>query len=198
MKRLVVLALVVLAGCAQKQEVPRGKVAADVADKGPRLVGNAPTVQIELPPRMTQALAAGDSGYATLTPCDFVSEIVPGDATDGAWRYSYNAREAPFAVIADFDGDGSDDVALLQHSLDAGRVVVAKAWERTTAGDTGKSGFYLSLFRAGPYRVPDFGGSGIDTTVTLAHEGIQVSNYGKAATTYYWTGDKFASVATGD
>ena len=197
-------------GCAQKQEVPKGKVAADVADRGPRLVGNPPTVQIELPPRMTQALAAGDSGYATVTPFEFVKSIVPGDAGDGTWHYAYNGREAPFAVIADFDGDGRDDVALLQRSPETGRVVVvfddpdhprvaiAKAWARVTSGDVGKSGFYLSLFRAGPYRVPDFGGSGFDSTVTLPHEGIQVSNYGKAATTYYWTGDKFESVQTGD
>jgi hypothetical protein len=207
-KRALALALLLAAGCG-KAEPPRGKVSAEIADQGPRLVGNPPTVQIELPPRMTQALAAGDSGYATLGPFDFVSSISPGDATDGAWRYSYNGREAPFAVIADFDGNGRDDVALLQRSPEGGRVVVvfddsaprvaiAKSWLRMTAGDTGKSGFYLSLFREGPYRVPDFGGAGVETTVTLAHEGIEVSNFGKTATTYYWTGERFESVTTGD
>jgi len=206
----VILILLVLGGCAKPQETPKGKVAPEIADKGPRLVGNPPTVQIELPPRMTRELAAEDTSFKTLTPFEFVYEIVRTDPVDGAWRYSYNGRESPFAVIADFDGDGNDDVALLQRSqtkgrvvavLDRGdepRVVLVKEWERVTSGDVGKSGFYLSLFRAGPYHVPDFGGSGIDTTVTLAHEGIQVSNYGKAATTYYWTDERFASVVTGD
>ena len=211
MKRVLLLLLVLVGGCAKPQETPKGKVAPEIADKGPRLVGNPPTVQVELPPRMTKELLATDPSFTTLTPFDFVKSIVPGDAGEGSWHYSYNGREAPFAVIADFDGDGNDDVALLQRSqakgrvvaiLDRGdepRVVLVKEWDRMTAGDAGKSGFYLSLFRAGPYKVPDFGGSG-DTskTVMLAHEGIEVSNYGKAATTYYWTDEHFESVTTGD
>ena len=212
MKHAFLILIVFLSGCAKPaQEPPKGKVAPEVADQGPRLVGNPPTVQIELPPRMTKELLATDPSFTTLTPFDFVSDIVPGHTADGAWRYSYNGREAPFAVIADFDGDGNDDVALLQRSQAKGRViaildrgdepraVVVKEWDRMTAGDAGKSGFYLSLFRAGPYTVPDFGGTG-DTsrTVTLAHEGIEVSNYGKAATTYYWTDEHFESVTTGD
>jgi len=207
------LALLLLGGCArsEKAEAPRGKVSAEIADQGPHLVGNPPTVQIELPPRMTLALAGSDTSFTTLTPFDFVHEIAPGSNVEGAWGYPYDGRQSPFAVIADFDGDGRDDVALLQRSASAGRVVVvfdradaprvetAKQWSRMTAGDTGKSGFYLSRFPAGPYKVPDFGGSG-DTsrTVTLAHEGIEVSNYGKAATTYWWTGEKFDSVTTAD
>jgi hypothetical protein len=204
------LALLAAFGCA-KAEAPRWKVSAQVADQGPRLVGQPPAVQVELPPRMTPALAAEDPGFTTLTPFDFVNEIVPGDTTGGAWRYPYDGRQAPFAVIADFDGDGTHDVALLQRSQAKGRVIAlldraggpravkVREWDRRSAGDAGKCGFYLSRFRAGPYRVPDFGGSG-DTakTVTLAHEGIEVSNYGKAATTYYWTGDRFESVTTGD
>jgi hypothetical protein len=207
------LVLLLLAGCApsKKTEAPRGKVSAEIADQGPRLVGNPPTVQVELPPRMTLALAEGDTSFTTLTPFDFVHEISPGSSVKGTWHYDYDGRQAPFAVIADFDGDGRDDVALLQRSASTGRVVVvfdrtdgpkvanAREWSRVTSGDVGKSGFYLSRFPGGPHKVPDFGGSG-DTarTVTLAHEGIEISNYGKTATTYWWTGDKFDHVTTAD
>jgi hypothetical protein len=207
--------LLLLAGCApsqEKAEAPRGKVSAEVADKGPRLVGEPPTVQIELPPRMTLALSQDDTSFTTLTPFDFVPGIVPQPGDEkGAWRYPHDERQAPFALVADFDGDGRDDVALLQRSGSAGRVVVVfdraegprvatvKEWSRMTAGDTGKSGFYVSRFPAGAFKVPDFGGSG-DTarTVVLEHEGIEISNYGKTATTYWWTGEKFDSVTTGD
>lgn len=219
MKRWLVILLLFAAGCAKPaQEAPKGKVAADVADQGPRLVGNPPTVQIELPPRMTAALAAIDSGFVTLTPFDFVPEIVPGDSTDGAWRYSYNDRESPFAVIGDFDGDGRKDVALLQRSTGPafmkaeGRVVVifdrtsgavaatATSWNFPFVDKGSKSGFYLTTFRPGPYTPPDFGGSGQPRrTINFPYEGIQLSNYGKTATTYWWTreGD-FESAATAD
>jgi hypothetical protein len=216
-RRAWILAAAALAafGCAKTEKTaapaPRGKVSAEIADQGPRLVGTPPTVQIELPPRMTMALAEDDTSFATLSPFDFVKDVSPGSNVDGAWKYPHDDRQAPFALVADFDGDGKDDVALLQRSREAGRVVVVfdradhprvetvRTWSRMTAGDTGKSGFYLTRFPAGPYHVPDFGGSG-DTSkvVTLAHEGIEVSNYGKTATTYWWTGEKFDSVTTGD
>jgi hypothetical protein len=78
---------------------------------GPHLVGNPPTVQIELPPRMTLALAADDTGFATLAPFEFVSALLPGPEAKGVWRYPYDGRQAPFAVIADFDGDERDEAS---------------------------------------------------------------------------------------
>jgi hypothetical protein len=214
---LLVLAMVIAPGCARREEKPanpsaRGKVSAEIADQGPRLVGQPPTVQIELPPRMTTAIAdVGPEGFATLSPFDFVKEIVPGDTTGGGWRYPYDGRQAPFALVADFDGDGRDDVALLQRSNEGGRVAVVldprpaprvfilRAWTNAATGETAKTGFYLTRFPAGRFKVPDYGGSGDTSQVAeLAHEGIQVSNYGKAATTYYWSDGQFRSVTTGD
>ena len=213
MRLLIVLLL--LAGCGRTEtpqaEAPRGKVSPEVADQGPRLVGNPPTVQIELPPRMTRALAEKDTSFTTLTPFEFVHEISPGSTVKGAWAYPYDGRQAPFAVIGDFDGDERDDVALLQRSASRGRVavifdrsygplvVIVKSWSRMTAGDAGKSGFYLARFPAGTLKVPDFAGTGdTSTTVTLLHEGIEVSNYGKAAMTFWWNRVAFESVTTAD
>jgi hypothetical protein len=219
-KPALILLLVLVTGCARRTETPtpRGKVSAEVADRGPRLVGNPPNLQIELPPRMTQALARSDSGFVTLTPFDFVADIVPGDTTSGAWRYPYDGRQAPFAVIGDFDGDGRDDVALLQRATESapfradGRVVVvfdrastpfaptATSWNSRIAGGGVKCGFYLTRFRKGPFKPPDWVGAG-DTshTINMPYEGIEVSNFGKTAMTFWWTpeGD-FDEVRTAD
>ena len=191
------VAAVGLAGCARKEPVQdsrRGKVSAEIADQGPRLVGNPPTVQIELPPRMTQALAAADSGYTTLSPADFASAIVPGRA--GTWSYPYDGNQAPFAVLGDFDGDRRKDVALLQRSPDRGRVAVvfdltdgprvaiAKTWNRSAADDKGGSRFYLLISRE----------------IFVAPSGaraITLGNWGKPATTFSWMGETF-SVDSGD
>ena len=219
MRRALLVLLVLATGCAKPaQEAPKGKVAPGIADRGPRLVGKPPTVQIELPPRMTAAMAESDSGYATLTPFDFVEQVVPGDPVAGAWKYPYDGRQAPFAVIGDFDGDGRDDVAMLQRSKDGpgpGRtpariLFVFDRAERPWAGHAyslphfdasagAKTGFYLTRFPAGSIRVPDFGGSG-DTarTVTFPNESIELSNYGKTARAIGWTGEAFESVQTGD
>jgi hypothetical protein len=213
--------LVVLSGCAKPApEPPKGKVSAEVADQGPRLVGNPPTVQIELPPRMTQALARGDTAYATLSPFDFVPEIVPGDTASGVWRYPYDGRQAPFAVIGDFDGDERDDVAILQRltepslmhpSMEGGRVVfvfdrmtgavavTATSWNFPAAGKGGKSAFYMTRYPAGRHSLPDFGGSGADTrTITLPFESVEIANWGKTARVLAWTGEGFEAIQTAD
>jgi hypothetical protein len=212
---LLILALLLVAGCARRDELnapARGKVAAEIADQGPRLVGQPPTVQIDLPPRMTAALAADVKSFTTLTPFDFAAEIVPG--TSG-WSYPYDSLQAPFAVIADFDGDGRDDVALLQHNARGGRaavvldtapaprVLVLRSWVwnvlENSRSDPGPERFYLTRFPAGRFRVPDFGGSGDTSQVAdLAHEGVELAYFGKSATTYYWSDGAFRSVTTSD
>lgn len=214
---LMVLALLLTAGCARPEEAatpasPRGKVSAEVAEQGPRLVGQPPNVALELPPRMTQALADEHTEFRTLTPPEFLDDIVPGKS---GWSYPYDSRQAPFAVIADFDGDGRMDVALLQQNVRGGRaavvldrtpaprVLVLRTWVwdvlPNTRSDPGPFRFYLTRFPAGRFRVPDFGGSGDTSQVAdLAHEGVELSYFGKAATTYYWSDGAFRSVTTSD
>ena len=192
--------LLLAPGCARsdapKANERRGKLSPEVVDAGPRLVGNPPTVQIELPQRMTATLAAADSGFVTLGPFDFVKDVASGSRSDGAWRYSYDGHQAPFALIADFDGDRHDDVALLQRSPEAGRVVVlfdrsdgvraeiVKAWNRASADDLGKSAFYLTISN----RLISSTGERL----------ITLGNYGKTATTYSWSDLGFESVPLGD
>ena len=174
----------------------------------PRFEGTPPEVSLVVPARFDEALAA-DRAFVTLTGRDFGPEILGGS---GGFAYPWSAREAPFAVIADFDGNGARDVALLQRSDKEGRAVVVldvpprprvvhlRRWARSAAGDTGElSAFYLRLHPAGTIRVPDFGGSGAgDSTVTLVHEGIEVVAYGQAARTYWYDNGDFASIGTAD
>ena len=212
------LLLIVLSGCRGRSETDSSSTptAEDSTKEGeevrsgtaPSLTGAPPDVRIELPPRFGEALAADGSGFSTLGPTDSGPEILGGT---GRWSYPWTAREAPFAVIADFDGNGSKDVALLQRSEGEGRAVVVldvpprpravelRRWSRADAGESGPlTSFYLRLHRAGLMRVPDFGGSGADTTVTLPREGIEVVAWGKAAKTYWYSNGRFESVTTAD
>ncbi len=79
------------------------------------------------------------------------------------------------------------------------RVVELRRWSRADAGQTGAlSSFYLRLHPAGPMRVPDFGGTGSDTTFMLPREGIEVVAYGQAARTYWYSNGDFVSLTTAD
>jgi len=185
----------------------RDESPASPATGAPSLEGTPPEVRLVLPARFEEALPAGES-FTTLTPTDFGPEILRGT---GGFTYPWSAREAPFAVIADFDGDGRRDLTVLQRSATHGRAAVVldaeprprvaelRRWARADAGDTGaRSAFYLRLHPAGTMRVPDFGGTGTDSTVTLAHEGVEVVAYGQAARTYWYDGGDFASIGTAD
>jgi hypothetical protein len=185
----------------------RQEVAVVPAAGPPSLEGTPPDVRLVLPARFEEALAA-EGSFTTLTRTDFGPEILSGT---GGFTYPWSAREAPFAVTADFDGDGRLDVAVLQRSTTHGRAAVVldaepqprvaelRRWARSDAGDTGAlSPFYLQLHPAGTMRMPDFGGTGSDTTVTLAHTGIEVVAYGQAARTYWYENGRFTSLTTAD
>jgi hypothetical protein len=175
----------------------------------PLFEGAAPHVQLVLPERFHAVLHDDDSTMVTLTPEAFGPEIMGGT---GGWPYPFTPREAPFAVIADFDGNGTNDVALLQRTeFDARAVAVLdvpprprlltlRRWRRADAGETGPlSPFYLRLHPAGTIRVPDLGGGAAgDSTVTLPREGVQVVAYGQAARTYWYSNGDFVSLQTAD
>ena len=203
---LVITLSISMSGCRDKSEVPPDP--AEVVDAGPSLTGTPPQVQALLPGSFTQALNAGGGSFVTVAPNEFSPMIVGGHG-EGAARWG--EREAPFAVLADFDGDGRRDAVLLQRSPDEGRVVAVlndlpkprvvelRRWARTDAGDAPPlTGFYLRLHPAGMLRVPDFGGGGGDTTVTLNHEGVEVVAYGQAARTYWYADGDFTSLTTAD
>jgi hypothetical protein len=207
-----------LAGCAPEPEgdtVPAPGATDPTPGAGgadaPALDGSAPDVRLVLPARFEQALAADGAGFTAFGPADVHPEIVRGT---GGWSYPWNDRQAPWAVVGDFDGDGRRDAALLQRSSDAIRAVAVldtpaaptvHELQRAAFGALGKgagepSEFYLTLHPAGPRSVPDFGGErgGRDSTVTLPNEGITVAYFGKAAATHYHAGGRFHRLTTAD
>ena len=206
---LVITLSIPIGGCRDKSEAPRDP--AEVPSElnvGPALTGTPPQATVLLPPSFSEALDAGGGSFVTVAPNEFSPMIVGGHG-EGAARWG--EREAPFAVLADFDGNGRRDAVLLQRSPDEGRVVAVlndlpkprvvelRRWARTDAGDAAPlTGFYLRLHPAGTLRVPDLGGGGGDTTVTLTHEGVEVVAYGQAARTYWYADGDFTSLTTAD
>lgn len=199
--------LAALTGCRAAEEAPAA--AEPPALTTPRLDGMPPDVQVALPARFARALASNYGSFAAISPGDLDSAITR-DA--GGWSYPWDARQSPVAVLADFDGDGRDDVALLQRSSGGGRAVavldtrpaptvhVFHEWTRSALGETGPTAFYLVRYPAGRHEVPDFDGTGAGTasTVDLPNEGITVSYYGKAATTHYFKDGRFQKMTTAD
>ena len=215
---LTAVPLLIVAGCSRPEETRRPGLPADstkatapepeVTTGPPNLEGTPPEVRLVVPARFEGALVAQGGSFVTLTPGDFMPQII---AETGGWSYPWSDREAPSAVIADFDGNGSRDVALLQRSGTEGRavavldvpprprVVELRRWSRADAGESGpRTSFYLRLHPAGTMRVPDFGGSGADTTVTLAHDGVEVVAFAQAARTYWYSNGDFMSITTAD
>ena len=208
---LALCALVLLApGCAPKSDRPgttRDTTAATPSDTAP------PTIEgtrVVLPPRFEQALAAGEGAAYKMVA---LSELDPGitDSTKSGWAYPWAADQVPNAALADFDGDGTTDVALLQKSSDGGRavavldgtpprVVAIHDWLNYAVGPGATIGFYLTRRPAGPMPLPDFTGDrgGRDSLVVLPHDGVTVAYFGKAATTYYFEGSRFQGFTTSD
>ena len=213
--------LTVVCGCQPAARDARNEPATDTtasdatsardrtAGGGPRLVGTATDVTVELPARFEEVLADSVGNFATVTSGELSPGILGGPG-GGGFRYPWSERQAPFAVIADFDGNGANDVVLLQRSPEMGRVVAVldvpprprvielRRWARADAGEGGPmTSFYLMLQPAGAMHAPDFG-SGVDTTITLRREGVVVAYFGQAARTFWYEDGRFESRTTAD
>jgi hypothetical protein len=188
---VVALLVLVLAGCSKGPDEPHFFR----AEGGRRL---------HLPSRMRLALHEFDREFRVLERKDFAREIVepqPG------WRYPFDEHQEPWAVLADFDGDGDRDAALLGSSGKTLKLLVVWADSsepqaaslRERAWDSRVERRHLDEFLqhrpAGP--VPWAGGDE-DTTFTIPHDGVELVYFEKAAVTRYYDGDVWREIVTGD
>ena len=158
MRRIVAL---VLAAAACAKEIDNPSVALGAAG-----------FTLHLPPAMQQALDAKAPGFRTVSTASFRSDVGQASAENGG------GIQALFAVVGDFDGDGTQD-AVVEGSTtgDSSLVVIAvlngkkpTAMEvtRFATYDADAVGVYLSK--------PPAGKAGAFTVV----------NYPDATTTYAW------------
>jgi hypothetical protein len=116
--------------------------------------------------------------------------------------YLFSHREAPWAVIGDFTGDGIVDVVVDGHDeARALRLAIISQDGRyrllvlasSLLSTSGLAGHFLA-FRA-PGKI---GTNFSDETITLRADGFEAVHFEKAATLYYWDGIRFAEFTTAD
>ena len=143
----------------------------------PSLTIGAGGFTLALPPAMQEALDAAAPGFAQIRSASFRSDVAQAAAEAGG------GMQAMFAVIGDFDGDGSQDAAVegsvtgdtalvVMAILNKGGKPVATRVTRFPTYDADAVGIFLSKPK----------GAGAFTVV----------NYPDASVTYTFSGGKFS------
>jgi hypothetical protein len=152
---------------------------------------------------MLAALHALDSAFTPYDDAQYRADLLR--------QYPADAHARPYAVIADFNGDGERDIVMDgQSPRRTARIALL----------SGPSGFQALLLdeqprAAGPAPAPGRGQrttylsyvapGTIDSTpeledsiLTLRHEAFEVGYWEQAGVLYYWDGRAFAQYVTGD
>jgi hypothetical protein len=172
--------------------------------QSPRFVGRAGASHLWLPQAMQVALHALDSAFVPYRESQYWPELLR--------EYPPDPHARPYAVIADFNGDGRSDVVIDGQSPTriARIVLLSTASEyqglfledraRDTSGSsssngTGQRTVYLSY--VAPLRI-DSSPELEDTALVLQHEAFEVGYWEQASVLYYWDGRGFAKYTTSD
>jgi hypothetical protein len=186
---LLVLALLVAPATAQAQ--------------GPRFVGRAGVSHLSLPPEMLAVLRVVDSAFTPYDDAEYRADLLS--------QYPTNPHARPYAVIADFNGDGQQDVVMDGQSPSRiGRIVLLSGRSGfqalllvdhprdgppASATGTGERTVYLSYVAPGRIdSTPELE----DSVLVLRHEAFEVGYWEQAGVLYYWDGRVFAEYITGD
>lgn len=167
----------------------------DSAITDPRLDEADGVYMLHLPRAMDSALKALSPDFHTLPRTSYSADI----------RH-FLPHHPLFAVVADFDGDGRPDVAMLGNVglvaifnvANASRAMcVTQCGSATSSDSRYQLDIYLELQPKGKVEIPDMDG-GAPESVTVDHDGFQMIYFEKASELYYWSGGKWKSIVTGD
>jgi hypothetical protein len=151
---------------------------------------------------MLAAIRATDSTFVPYDDAEYRADLL-------RW-YPANAHARPYAVVADFNGDGRRDlvvdgqsrgrslrVALLSSRSSFKGLVLEEQplTEGAAALPKGQRTVYLSYVAPGRIdSTPELE----DSVLTLRHEAFEVGYWEQAGVLYYWDGRAFAQYVTGD
>ena len=144
----------------------------------PHLVIGAGGFTLSLPPAMQQSLNELAPGFQQVRSASFRSDVSQAAAESGG------GIQALFAVVADFDGDGTMDAAVEGAAAgDTSLVVVAIL-------NKGSQPIAMEVTRFPTY---DADAVGIYLSKPKSFGAFQVVNYPDASTTYAFRGGKFVA-----
>jgi hypothetical protein len=163
--------------------------------------------EVPIPDRLARALKASAPGFQTFVWADFDTAITNPDV---GWNPPFDSTRSPSTVIADLDGDGHPDVAVLQRSAGERRfavvldreptpqVVELERWPDSPESRHAPLQEFLMRADAGPIELPNWDTGDPDTTIQVPHGGVEYVIWEKASELYYYENGKFKSVTTSD
>jgi hypothetical protein len=164
----------------------------DATADTPRLERLGRRTLLHLPPRMMAALQAATPGFRTFRRADFAASLpdtIYGDAS----------KQAPFAVIGDFDGNSRLDVVL--YGRDTSVVLVAIVDDKTGTHvfelDRDKDERVPGIEGSLSYRAPGDLKGDDDQPLRIDHDFFSLDHEMWSAI-YYYTDGRFVNMVVGD
>jgi hypothetical protein len=166
----------------------------EAAIHGPAVVKSSGRFELVLPPEMSAAIQTAVPGFRTETLASYHSDIQK--------YYRFTSRQAPWAVVGDFDGDGRPDVILDGHVGD--RCYRLCVWGRhSPAVDTlsvracnrGATGLGSVLMFVAP---GERGTNFSDDVVFIYTDAYDAYHWEKAGSTWYWKDGRWNEFTSSD